>query len=950
MNPAPPALPSQLAAVLLGGASLAHAVEPVTTQLSAQSGHWSESVVEGIAPDAESFVIEARIDPVFAEGGDLQVVAGLVVGLKSDERVQDGSGPLRADLREGGERSAFTFWHRKTCLTMLEPDPKPPGWMDNRDYQHPNELPFREGAGHRLKLAVWPEGEGSRARLFVDHFDRPMEEHLLPERIRAGVVKLFTMRGGNETELRQTSRFSEVRFATMTSEEASQLPSMAESVLEALDPDHPAMQPIAESIQQGRMDEAKALLLHHLRTRIEPRGPALEEVPGVVLHPNWQKISDEALAGRYATIGYFDGFVNAWTDTNGDSHPWVLHKEPPQLNWARDNGHLNRHFHWVSMARVWQEKNEPKYARQFSAEVLDWVSREPFFWDRCPSIGGLNVIEGTRFRWGYMNTSNIGRRLEMSWWPAYEVFRHSPDFSDDAHIAMLLGMLRQTRLIMNPSSFAAHDDGGAHTTLALLQTALLLPEFAESAEWKATAMKRWDVMLAAQFHPDGSHASLSTGYNWASISALETYLQLFERFGVKAPEKDLALLAKAAVHPMLLTAPNQAQVDLNDGGWSTIEDRYQSLQKWFPDRRDFQWMASKGAEGTPPTETSLYFPNAGHYVMRTGWGPAEKYLFFGAGPWGASHGKMDALNVYAQFGNHLLIRNAGRGSYSGIGNTKHAGRSLSFNTLSPDWAQENSIPHWKAEMRIGHHPPKRRWVTNERFDYGEGAFEYGWHNASEHIPGKWVRQVIFVKGGDARKEGYHIVIDTVEPTDDKPRTWRHPWQLGLNANHIAIRESDRSTTAITPGAALQILPVGDMTLRVIQGQETPELLGWRIHDTTANPWPVPTYEWQADGAFSRAWIIQMQANESEWPVKSVEAQPAEHPGELRFTVHRRDGGTDHGIRRFPGRPPVEFHGEPLAGDLAVLCSDANGIKPARLEMKQGEDSVARAGAIPHRPR
>lgn len=167
------------------------------------------------------------------------------------------------------------------------------------------------------------------------------------------------------------------------------------------------------------------------------------------------------------------------------------------------------------------------------------------------------MIEGTRFRWGYMNTSNIGRRLELTWWPAHEVFRHSPDFTDDAHIAMLLGMLRQARLIMNPSSFAAHDDGGAHTTLALLQTALLLPEFAESAEWKATAMKRWGVMLAAQFHPDGSHASLSTGYNWASISALENYLQLFDRFGVKAPKKDLALLAKAAAHPLLLTAPTR---------------------------------------------------------------------------------------------------------------------------------------------------------------------------------------------------------------------------------------------------------------------------------------------------------------------------------------------------------------------------------------------------------
>lgn len=926
----------------MGGVSLTLGVEPGTTQLTAQSGQWSESVVEGIALTAESFSIEAQIDPVEAEGGDLQVVAGLMIGLKEGEQAQTDSNPaLRVDLREGGERAAFTFWHRKTYLTMLEPNPKPPGWMDNGDYQHPNELPFRQGSGHRVKVVVWPKGDGSCVRLFVDFMDRPVEEHVLPERIRAGVVKQFTMRGGNEPEVQRTSRFADAVFTALDAEKVRKLPSMAESVLRSLDFSHPAMQPVAQAIQRRKMDEAKRLLLSHMRTRTKPKGPTLEEVASVVLHPNWQKISDEAVAGRYATIGYFDGFVDAWKDTNEEAHTWVLQKEPLQLNWARDNGHLNRHFHWVSMARAWQENPLPKYPRQFGAEVLDWVSREPFFWDRCPSIGGLNVIEGTRFRWGYMNTSNIGRRLEMSWWPAYEVFRKSPDFNDEAHIALLLGMLRQARLIMNPSSFAAHDDGGAHTTLALLQTALMLPEFAESAEWKATAMKRWDVMLAAQFHPDGSHVSLSTGYNWASISALESYLQLYERFGEKPPAKALATLEKAAEHPMLLTAPNQAQVDLNDGGWSTIEDRYQSLLKWFPDRKEFQWIATKGAKGTAPKETSLYFPNAGHYVMRTGWGPEEKYLFFGAGPWGASHGKFDALNVYAQFGPHVLIRNAGRGSYSGIGNTKHAGRSLSFNTLSPDWGQENSIPQWKQDMAIGFHPPERRWISNDDFDYGEGAFTYGWHNATEHIAGKWLRQVVFVKGQDARKEGYHLVIDTVEPADNKPRTWRHPWQLGLNASNIALRESDRSTTAITPGAALQILPVGDMTPRVIQGQETPELLGWRIYDTIANPWPVPTYEWQTDGTFCRAWIIQMQANESEWPVKSVESQPADSPGELRLTIHRRDGGTDHVIRRFPGQPPVEFQGETVEGDLGVLCAGPDGNHRARLEMREGGDSVAK---------
>ncbi len=309
MNEVGPGILFQLAAAALS-ASLA-AAEPLVS-LSARSGAWSESAFAGVAPGAETFSIETRIDPVEAAGGDLQVVAGLMIGLNEGEQVQADSNPaLRVDLREGGERAAFALWHRKTCLTMLERNPKPPGWSDNGDYQHPNELPFREGTGHRVKLVVWPEGEGSRVRLFVDDLDRPVEEHVLSERIRAGVVKLFTMRGGNEPEILRTSRFAEVKFSALEAEEAPKLPSMAESVLDAIDPHHPAMRPVAEAMKEGRIEAAKSLFLQHMRTRTEPKGPTLGEVADGVLHPNWQKISDEAVAGRYATIGSFYGFVDA---------------------------------------------------------------------------------------------------------------------------------------------------------------------------------------------------------------------------------------------------------------------------------------------------------------------------------------------------------------------------------------------------------------------------------------------------------------------------------------------------------------------------------------------------------------------------------------------------------------------------------------------------------------
>ena len=680
-----------------------------------------------------------------------------------------------------------------------------------------------------------------------------------------------------------------------------------------------------------------------MRTRTDPPGPTWEHVSDRQLVSNWKEVADEVLAGRYGTLGFSTNFAESWTDPNGETHRWVTQADPLQLNWERENGHLNRHFHWVSLAKAWDETRDVRYAERAADEVLDWVNREPFFWPHCPTVGGVWLMDGTLFRRGYMNTSNIGRRLELTWWPTFETLRHADAFSDEALLAMLVGTIRQAELIMNPTSFAVHDDGGAHTTLALLQTALLLPEIQASRRWESVARDRWDQIVNRQFHPDGSHVSLSTGYNWATILTLENFIRLYEQFGRTPPKESLETLERALDHPVAISTPSQTQVALNDGGWGMVDDHYRRTLRWFPHRDDFRWMATKGAEGAPPTEKSRYLPNAGQYMMRTDWGSDAKFLFFGAGPWGASHGKQDALNIYTQFGDHLLIRDAGRGSYSGVGNTVHAGRSLSYNTLSPDWAQENSIPHWQHEMHVGFHPPNRRWVSNERYDYGEGAFEYGWHRPGEHIQGKWVRQVIFVKGEQPTRDGYYVVIDTVEPVDEQERTWRHPWQLNLNPPDIGIREKDHSVVAIHPSVALQILPidpVSNLHVKVIQGQEQPELLGWRIYDTICKPYPTPTYEWKARGTFSRAWVIQMQPGEHDWPVASVETFPFESPGELRFSVHRKDGGTDHVLRRFPGAKVTVFDCEMVESDLVVLSRNADGRLVSRLDLPDGEDSVA----------
>ena len=218
-------------------------------------------------------------------------------------------------------------------------------------------------------------------------------------------------------------------------------------------------------------------------------------------------------------------------------------------------------------------------------------------------------MDGTIFRWGYMNTSNIGRRLELTWWPAWETFRKASEFSDEAHIAMLLGMIRQAELITNPSSFAVHDDGAAHTTMASAADRHFAPGiFRQRKVEKAGVETLGRRVGKSNFIPDGSHVSLSTGYNWATILSLENFIRFYEQLGTRTTCEipDPTGETRSSI-PYLISTPSQTQIPLNDGGWGMVDDHFRRSLHWFPHREDFKWLATKGAEGKPPEKTLSLF-------------------------------------------------------------------------------------------------------------------------------------------------------------------------------------------------------------------------------------------------------------------------------------------------------------------------------------------------------
>jgi len=876
---------------------------------------------------ATSFEIAFTLDPSTREGGNLQAVVALAIGAYPDKpMIRDPqSGQLEFDLREGSGRGSYEIWRGNQNLTLAKPDPVPPGWMETSQYQVPNVFLQRERP-YPAKLVVTPQGEGSLLRVYFDHFDRPVAEHVIDRLVLPEHLTFFSTLGGGEISS-NTARLSQFEVRELTPDQALADQPVWEAVLRSLDYSQPTLQPVAEAVRAGRMDDARNLFLRHMRNRSEPVGPDIEEEE---MHPDYKTVARSVLKGEYGTVGWFAQLSPTWTDAAGEVHSWV--KEDGNINWERENGHLNRHFHWVAMARLYHETGDEELARHFAFEVKDWVTREPFYWERCPQIGKLNLMDGTVFTLGYMNTSNIGRRCELTWWPTYEVFRRSTAFDEEAHFAMLLGFLRQSRLLMNPTGFAAHDDGGAHGTMALLQNALMLPEFKEAAEWRTEAILRWDKMLEVQFYPDGAHVSGSTGYNWASILAVQNYINLLRRTGSEVPESALEALALSLDHPMGTSRPDFGQIDLNDGGWGMVDNYYRKAhEKYFPDREDFLWMGTSGKEGTPPEYLSKYYPNVGHFVMRTGWGEKEKYGFMDAGPMGASHGKNDKLNFYLALGPHQLLSSGGRGSYDANPFSAYTGSTYSYNTIIVDDLPQQRVhlPH----THTGHVPEPRRWVTNEQFDYAEGFYRSGWYGPESNVQGEHKRQLIFIKGPEPPRTSYWVMIDSVQAADDKAHEYKALFHS--RRDQVELDESSLSWEGHDIGATYRITPGTSegLTLRNVRGQEEPYIQGWHVVGTNRAPMNVAEYAWTTDKPSTRAWIIEAGLERDKWRVQSVQ-QMSPDPSTLSLKITHKDGSSDLILRRSSneGERTTQLGEHSVTGDVAVISLDEDGDEVARLEL------------------
>ncbi len=308
----------------------------------------------------------------------------------------------------------------------------------------------------------------------------------------------------------------------------------------------------------------------------------------------------------------------------------------------------------------------------------------------------------------------------------------------------------------------------------------MFPEFKFTADgnwawWRDLVLSRLQHHLSNDFYPDGVQFETSPSYHSLEYRNLFFTYKLIVLNGIFISENLRNLFIKPLEFMMHIHKPDGYLPQLSDTDRKSYLSRLKEGAELF-DRQDMIYAATKGNQGNPPVNTFVSFPQGGYFVMRSDWGQNQtnyadtKYLVFDTGsndPW---HAHYDILNFEAYANGFVLLRDAGRYTYTTGEWRDYFKNSTAHNTIVID--NQNQKSNISGEPIF--------WTSLPGFDYVSGS-----HQAYSGLTHE--RRIFFAK------PEYWIISDLITGTGN------HSYDLYFHIdspyyNHINLNISDQSVS------------------------------------------------------------------------------------------------------------------------------------------------------------
>ena len=498
---------------------------------------------------------------------------------------------------------------------------------------------------------------------------------------------------------------------------------------------------------------------------------------------------------------------------------------------------LSKHQYWVVLGKAYWLTGDEAYAKEFTAQMLDWVRSNP-------QEIGVNWVSGLL----------LSQQI-VSWVMAYEFFKESKSFDQQAQVQFFKSLLSKTRFIYRKLSNKREDVNnhllGEAATLVLV--GLMYPEFKVSDSYLREGVHILENEIEHQLFEDGLSKEQSMSYHRFVIDFLLLIVVVARQNQISISKLLEAKLEKMLEVVMYTTRPDGQSPMFGDSGdergfiLSNIID-FWDFRGWLAagavlfSRGDMKhvsgeineeafWLLGpkalnkfKKIEAREPREGSVGLEKSGVYVIRDGWSSESRYFVFkchsdGLGNTGiSSHGHSDWLSFELCIGKTPMIIDIGTYAY----NLDHKWRNYfrgahAHNTVLVD-GRDHAKPIDIFTLQTDGVAKCTKWVTSESYDYLE-AYHTGYLEKSgvTHI-----RKTLFVK------PRYWIVEDTIMGEGTHTADMILNFAVGLKPKRVS--STSKAVIVTDREDALLIFPQEPNRLNVrLEKGSTEPIQGWVSH-------------------------------------------------------------------------------------------------------------------------
>jgi len=556
----------------------------------------------------------------------------------------------------------------------------------------------------------------------------------------------------------------------------------------------------------------------------------------------------------------------------------------------------------------------------------DWIEDAPVL---------LNSSGNSPYHWAW-ETLNTAVRGSNSWPQSFFTTLDAPSWTDDAIVMVTKSCAEHARHLMR---YPSHGNWLTAESTALYYIGTLLPEYREAGQWRDTGLQRLYTQMEEEVYPDGLEYELALGYG---LWVLRNYSDVLD-FAIlndrkrEVPGDWLDRIEAMYDYMLYASMPSGLVPGLNDSGNADRNAYMKRAAAYFPERADFAWAASGGTEGEMPRDSSRAFDYSGHYVMRTGWGPEDRFLLMDAGPFGSGHQHEDKLTLILYALGRMHLVDAGNYMYDRSRWRRYVLSTRGHNTVRVDGLDQHRRARdlrdtWILDFPF--EPLGNPWASGDDFDFVRGSYDHGYGDDNA-LRVTHTRSVLFVK------PDYWIVVDRMTPGDAAEHQYESLFHL--DADEATVGEDLRVTSVTGEGQshlAIVPLPTEGLGVEVVKGREEEPVQGWS-YAMVGRRGAIPTAVYTLSGAGEQTMVhlLWPAAAGTEPPVTALRRLDA-GAGAVAGEIALADGSrqlflfqTEPGARSFAGyQTDAEVAFVEVLADAAVGRSflyGGNELAPAR---------------------